>query len=329
MLDLDELLDQAVAEGELESGLDPALVAARSPRVTVRPDITATASQAAGWSTAEECFIANYTGHYSDAEIAAALGRSVGAVKIRRYRHLRIAGASVNLDFMSATRVAHALGIDGHSAIKLADRDILPVWRYSEREIRLTRRTTFLRWAVNPLNWVYFIRSVRDTSRLGDAHLRRLIKRQKQRWPDEWWSIGEVAQYHGVGHTDVNRYIRAGKLTGVKWGNWWVLRSEALKEGLYFFKGKGAAQDSDWSEAADVFLITGVALGVMQQTMAGLMNWPLKHLTYRLQTLRRSAIIPDLIAKYDLAIEYNPGTGDLRADWADYGYLFPRVKGER
>lgn len=329
MLDIDTLLDQAVAEAELEAGFDPALVAARSPDVAVRETITAAPStRPPGWSLAEERFLAQHTGRYTEAEIAAVLGRSVSAIKIRRYRHLQIAGASINPDFISGHQMARALGIDGHSVILLADRGILPTWRYSDREMRLTRRITFLRWAVNPLNWIYFVRSVRDTSRLGDERLRQLIERQKRRWPDEWWSIGEVADYHGVYHTDVNRAMRAGKISGVRWGNWWFLRSEALKPELVFFKGKGSAQGEDWSEGADVFLITGAALGVMQKTIAGLMRWPLKRVAYRLKVLRQTGIIADLIAKYGLAIEYNPNTGDLCADWADYGHLFPRLRSE-
>lgn len=326
MLVLDDLLEQALAEGELESGLDPALVAARSPGVAVRPPITAEARQVAGWSAAEERFVTAYTGFYSDAELAAALGRSVAAVKIRRYRHLKIAGASRHAELMSANQIATALGIDSHTAIKITDRGLIHTWRYSEREMRLTRRVTFLRWAVNPLNWVYFIRSARDTPRLGDAHLRRLIERQKTRWGDEWWSIGEVADYHGVEHTDVNRYIQAGKLTGVKWGNWWILRSEALKPGLVFYKGKGAAQGKEWSEAADVFIITGVALGIMQIDLAALMGWTVKTVAYRLKTMRELGLVADLIAKYGLAIAYNPTTGDLHAEWADYGHMFPRAR---
>jgi hypothetical protein len=41
---------------------------------------------------------------------------------------------------------------------------------------------------------------------------------------------------------DINRYLHAGKLNGVKWGNWWYLRSAATRPGLVFYKGKGAAQ---------------------------------------------------------------------------------------
>lgn len=326
MLDLDCVLNQAMAEGELESGIPSELVAIRSPGVQVRTQIAATASQSASWSMEEDAFLLANMGRYTESEIGLAMGRSTASVKLRRYRGLEVAGLSHNKDFMTGHKVARALGIDGHSAVKLADRGILPTWLYSDREMRTMRRVTFLRWAVNPMNWVYFVRSVQDTRRLRDAHLRRLIERQKVRWDNEWWSIGQVATYHEVEHTDVNRYVHAGKITGVKWGNWWFLRSEALKPELLFFKGRGSAQGDDWSEEADLFLITGVALSVKKITLAAMMNWSIKKLAYRWRVLHKQGFIPDLIAKYDLLLDYNPTSGELSGRWEDYGYLFPRVR---
>lgn len=327
-LDLDTILDQAVAEGELSVGVHPDIVARRFPQVRVAAEIiTSATTRSPRWTAAEDQFIRDHVGYYTDSEIALALGRSPSAVKIRRKRHLRIAAPSTNrAEFMSAHQVARALGIDGHQVIDLADRGLLPTWRYSEREFRLTRRVTFMRWAVNPLNWIYFIRSVRDTSRLGDDSLRRLIERQKQRWRDDWWTGSEVAAYHGVHHTDVNRMMRAGKLAGKRWGNWYYLRSEATKEGLVFFKGKGAAQGDDHSEEADCFIIIGVALGIMKIDLAPLMKRTVKQVAYRLKILREQGIAQDLIDKYGLAIQFDPDTGELRGEWDDYGWMFPRVK---
>lgn len=326
-LDLDTILDQAVAEGELAAGVHPDIVARRFPQVRVAAEIlTSATAKPPRWTAAEDQFIRDNVGYYTDGEIALALGRSPSAVKIRRKRHLRLDAPSTSPEFMSGKQVAIALGIDDHTAIALADRDIIPTWRYSERETRLTRRVTFLRWAVNPLHWVYFIRSVRDTSRLGDDHLRRLIERQKQRWNDDWWTGGEVADYHGVHHTDVNRMMRAGKLSGVRWGNWWYLRSEGTKEGLIFFKGSGSAQGDDHSEEADCFILIGVALGIMQIDLAPLMKRTVKQVAYRLKILREQGIAQDLIDKYGLAIQFDPDTGELRGDWDNYGWMFPRVK---
>ncbi len=324
MLDLDAL----IAEAELETGTAPALVAARSPEVRVSRVVKVAGGGHSAWTETEELFLAENIGFLSEADLAAALGRSLAAIKIRRYRHLEVAGPSVNDAFMSAHRVAEALGVDGHTAVKVVDRGILPTWRYSRREMRLIRRVTFLRWATNPLHWCYFGRSVRDTSRLGDAHLRRLIERRQRRWNDEWWSIGEVAAFHNVDHTDVNRYAHAGKIRGVKFGNWWFLRSEATRPGLVFHKGKGAAQAyaRQWSEAADCFILIGTALGVKQAALAALMGWPGKTVSSRWAALRKNGQIPALIARYGLKLHYDAPTGQVDGSWADFGYKFPRLK---
>jgi len=320
--DLDELLDQAVAEGELEAGVDPALVAWRSPGVQVRDGIAAREAGNQGWTADEERFLAQCVGRFSEAEIAAVLGRSVSAVKIRRSRHLGLPGASRRPELITGHQMGAALGIDGHAVVALVDRGIIPAWRYSELEMRLTRRVTFLRWAVNPLHWVYFLRSVREPERFGDGHLRRLVERQKTRWGDEWWTSGEVAAWYGVHHTDVNRYVHAGKLTGTQYGNWYFRRSEALKPGLVFYKGMGAALGDVWNEEADLFLLIGVALGVQQAEIARRMGWPLKRLVYRWQLLRRGGLIDPLIDKYGLVVTHHPQTQRVRARWEDYGYMF-------
>lgn len=89
------------------------------------------------------------------------------------------------------------------------------------------------------MNWVYFIRSVRRPERIRDERLRRLLVKRKVTWGDEWWTTGEAAEFHGVESTDVQRYIVAGRLPAVKYQNWMVLRSEATRPGLRFFRGRG------------------------------------------------------------------------------------------
>ncbi len=322
MLDLDSLIAQA----ELETGLDPAVVAARSPGARVSGLLKIPGhSRGAVWTPAEEQFLAENIGFMDEQELAEALGRTVPAIKIRRYRHLELAAPGHGHRFLSANRMAHALGIDGHTTVKLVDRGLLPAWRYSHRQIRLARRSTFLRWAVNPMHWPYFLRSVRDTSRLNDDHLRRLVERQKSRWKDEWWSTGQVADYHGIHHTDVNRAVHAGRIAGLKFGNWWILRSEATRPGLFFSTGSGSG-GHDWSEEADCFILIGVALGVKQEALAALMDWPVRTVSSRLRALRQRGHIPDLVAKYGLKLYYDPRTGQLDGSWADYGYKFPRLK---
>lgn len=284
MLDLDMLLNQAIAEGEIVAGFPLQFVVARNPGAAVSLDLTVSRrSKYTSWNKAEEEFVRRHAGYYTDEEIAVVLGRSEQAVKLYRQRHLGIRGASRHPDFLTAHQIATMIGVDGHSVIKLFDRGLLPGWKLGDRIFRITRRITFFRWAVNPLNWCYFIRSVRDTTRITDEHLRRLIERQKERWNDEWWSTGEVAEYYGVHHTDVNRYIHQGKFKAVKWGNNWILRSEATRPGIKFYKGKEAYREVQiadrWSEAADSFILRSFGEGRTYAEIAAMMK--LKHSTVR------------------------------------------------
>lgn len=329
-LDIDALIDQAIAEGEIQSGVPLEQVIARNPGVKITIDLCvaeSTSSRSPLWGPDEDRFVAESYIYYTDAEVGAAIGRSENAVKLRRQRHLNLQGVSRRDDLVTAQGMAHILGTDSHTALKLFDRDLIPGWSYGDRNIRLTHKVTLYRWAVNPMNWIYFINSVRDTQRITDRHLRRLIERQSERWNDEWWTPGQVADHHGVEHTDVNRYIQAGKLASIKWGNHWILKSEALKPGLIFFKTKGGGAGYDWNEEADCFILVGRALGVERAVLARMVRWPIKRLDYRLAVLHRQNNIPDLIGKYGLEIDYDQLTGEMSAEWGRYGYMFPRVKG--
>lgn len=132
---------------------------------------------------------------------------------------------------------------------------------------------------------------------VSGTRLRRLIELKRERWGDEWWTPGQVAAYHGVDHTDVNRYIHAGKLASVKWGNHWILRSEAMKPGLYFPKGKGSGHETDWSEEGDAFLVEMRRRGLSYPAIARMMKMDEKSVGYRGRCLKRQGMVADLEAR--------------------------------
>jgi hypothetical protein len=276
-LDIDLLLDQALCEGELVAGVAPGVVAARFPGLFVSPEITIApaASASPRWSRAEEQFVRDHIGYYSEAEIAAILGRTPVALKVRRQK-TRISWPALSRrpDILTATAVARALGVDVHNVLLLHRRGLLPnSWRVSKKGFCLIRKITLYYWAVNPMHWPYFIRSVHQPDRFGDPHLRRLIIRQRDRWADDWWTPGQVAAHCGVRHQDVNRYIRAGKITGcIKWGNWWIPRSQATRPDLIFYQGYGSAQRVHWTPAADAFLFNAHSRGYTWAAIARLMK---------------------------------------------------------
>jgi hypothetical protein len=214
--------------------------------------------------------------------------------------------------------------VDSKAAMRWVDEGLLPGRRLPmDRVIRVVRRVTFLRWCVNPANWIYF-----RPEKVVDPHIRRLIELKKERWGDEWWTPGQVAEYHGVHHQDVNRYIRAGKLPAVKWQNWRILRSQATDPGLRFYAGRGAGPDTGWSAECDAFLVLARAVGHSTNSIAALAGgWHSGRVSCRLSRLHHEGRIPGLIREHGLQVQYCPETGRLLADWRAYRRRFPRLSG--
>lgn len=322
------LLDQAILEGELETGRAPEVLLQQFGDRPVSADIELPAGRGGrsnAWSADEDEFLKSHLGFLSEDEIGQALGRSTTAVKLRRYRSLNLPPACDLPNYYTGRSAARTLGIDDHTFIRILERGKIPYWRLGSRDVYMVRQVSLYRFAVKPLNWVFFWRSVQDLRRITDPHLRRLIARQKERWDDEWWTPGQVAEYHGVDHTDVNRYIHKGVFEKtVKWGNQWILRSEAMKEGVYFVKGSGNWKP-EWSEEADCFMLIGYALNVFHRELASMMKLTEKTVAYRLCVIQESGLAQQLIDKYGLEVRIDPATGQVTASRDTYGWMFPRV----
>jgi hypothetical protein len=323
-------LDSILAEATLETGGNLQTIAAQFPTAKIAPCITNT-NGTLFWNPQEELYLINNHNQLNITEISKHLGRTEIAIT-NRCKRLQLPALSKDPQNITANRAANALGIDIHSLIKLANRGIFPKWLNNtdlnniNLKTKIIRRQTFLRWATNPLHWVYFIRSIRNPTRITDPHLHRLIQRQKLRWPDQWWSVSQVAAYHNVDHTDVNRMTRAGKINGIKHHNWWYLRSEATKPSLKFYKGYGSAPFQTSTAAADCFILIAAALGIKKATIAKLMTWTKKKVESRLTALKNQNLIPPLINKYNLHLHYDPTTGQIDGSWSDYSHRFPRLK---
>ncbi len=349
-IDLDEMLDGVVMETQLAGGRDPSLVAAAfgssraiaAARAGTRDGWQGRRSSTADrWTPEERQFLADYAGILGDEEIAARLGRSRHAIHVQRIRR-GLPGPVVHPDYITGHQMARALGVDGHMVVDLIERGILKaeVAPLSDRHVWRMKRSAFVAWAVNPMHWPYFWRSVRDPRRMGDEGLRRLVAWRRERWlgpdgrPDEWLTPGEVAALHGVHHTDVNRYVQAGRLQGVKWGNWLIRRSEATRPGLRFFKGKGATQlHLHGTPDGDAFLILAAAVGVPYAQIARMLERTgHASVQLRLGAMHRRGHIAWLIRAYGLPVLYRaedaPGRlfdGALWADWRTVAHRFPRL----
>lgn len=251
------------------------LVAARYPAAVVAAEMEVHSQKMPRWSETELRIMAELLPILPVEQISERLGRSVNGIKVIQVRR-KVPVKSKQPGWLTGQQVANLFSTDVHQVCAWTDRGLLPYRLVpGRRKIRAIRYVTLLRWAVNPLNWIYFKRSVDDPGRILDPRLRRLIERQKARWRDEWWTPGQVAAWHGVEHTDVNRLIRRGEIAAVRWGNWWVLRSEATRPGLEFYKGKGSASYRlvyAWNERADAFLRQCRERGVTWEGIARMMK---------------------------------------------------------
>lgn len=337
-LDLDELLDAAVLEAALADGRDPAL-AARQFGVSrviaaggARDDVPAPPAvhgQANRWSAEDMTFLRANAGLLGEEEIGVALGRSVVAVKVRSKR-LGLHSPTNHPDYLTAQRAALTLGVDVHAVCGWIDRGLLAaeLAPLSDRKVWRIRRSAFYAWAMRPENWVYFIRSVRRPERIRDERLRRLLVKRKATWGDEWWTTGEAAEFHGVESTDVQRYIVAGRLPAVKYQNWMVLRSEATRPRLRFFKGKGAGVfERSGTPAGDAFIVLATAVGIPWAHISRMTrNRSLGGAWTRWEAMkRRPGYVPWLIRAFGLPVLYRAGDGAVWADWRPLAHRFPAL----
>jgi hypothetical protein len=323
MNNLDLLIDDAIVYAEISTGTDAAWLSRRvDSRLVALYAGQGQRNKAPDWTAAEDAYLRQHYLFATDQDLGEILGRSAEAVHLRWERDLHLPARSKHPQWPNASRIGHMLGIAcSKRIIRLIDEGILPGRRTATDDgyIRIVNLRTLTRWVLNPNNWIYF-----DTRKVRDAHLRRLIDHKRAAWGDEWLTTAQVADLHGVEHKDIERYILAGKIKAVRWNNWRILRSEATKPGLKFFKGKGKTESLIlWTDAADQFLLLARALGYSWRSIDHMAKQAKGRAEFRIKRLHRTGAIPALIA--DMAMQYNPATGYLYADWRDHAARFPRL----
>jgi predicted site-specific integrase-resolvase len=185
------------------------------------------------WTREEDEFIRNNIAFLGHDGVAAFLGRSVDAVKIRRIRR-GIPAASKRPGWLTGQDVARYLGVDIHSVMKwhqsgLFKFEVLP----GERRIMMIRLVTLYRWATRPQHWIYF-----RVKNMRDFHLKRLVMRAQEIWGDKWLRIGQAAKLLGCDSKSLNMRVNRGKIPQArKNGNWYIPESVVMK--MTFFPGKG------------------------------------------------------------------------------------------
>jgi len=281
------------------------------------------------WNAEEEEFLRDSLGVLSMETIAAVLGRTVTGVTLRRKRAGMPAPSKLP-GHLTALQTAYTMGVDVPAVCRWIDERWLPGRQlpFSGRRMWQVSMADLRRFAIRPEHWVLF-----RAERIGHRRLRRLVELAQERWGDEWLTPGEVAAIHGNGvtHSDVNRYIHAGKLQGVKWGNWWIRRSDALS--VSFAKGKGSGHALDWSPDGDGFIVLGRAVGLsftaIGRMRAGrrreLAEDAAKQAGARVKGLWQSGQLEHLIEKYELDVDVAEEGKVLWTDWHGHRGRLPGV----
>jgi hypothetical protein len=325
------LIEYAISTAEMESGLPLAIVSRRSGLPLACLTKPGNPGKHPRWTEEEDEYLRSHLGFLEETQIAEHLGRSQMAIHLRWSRDLHLPAPSKHPDYLTAQQIAKRLGEDAHKVCSWIDRGLLPgEIMPGGRKIRRVRKIVLLRWLLNPANQIWF-----DINRARDSKYRRLLELKRERWGDEWWTTRQVADYHHVDVGDVKRYIKLGRIKAVQarnlggrdngyWAFWFVLRSEATRPDLIFYRGIGSGHElKTWTERSDAFLLLARAVGLPTRNIAALVHWDYKRVDFRLRSLHRRGRIAGIIARQRLDIAYRPTDGSLFADWRLYRRRFP------
>lgn len=207
------------------------------------------------WTPEEDAFLKANLGLLSVREIGRELGRSASAVSNRWERDLHLTSPRRNPNWLTMEAFSRGLDVDSHSLMRLADRGLIPVRplpvgipRKDRGPIRVIDRKIALEWIADPMHWVYFNPERVATFRKHGQRLmgrpnvvfwreaKAVVAARLLTWKDEWLRPTEAARLIGlpVYRRDrschgINKAINLGLLPAVRWGNWWILRSEVLR----------------------------------------------------------------------------------------------------
>ena len=180
------------------------------------------------WTPEDDEILAAWWGVWPDAAVAARLGRTVNACKIRATRRLGLARKD---QFYTARQVAKILGVDDHRVSRWIAEGVL-CGHQSVVSAGSTRM-----WAIDEPALVAFLRAYPwryDRTRIEPgSYWRRIADAAYDR--DPLLSVPEAAARLGVCEETVRRHLRNGWLQGVRsplngnTGTWLVWQS-ALAE---------------------------------------------------------------------------------------------------
>jgi hypothetical protein len=245
-----DLIEAVASMAEAETDSRPSLAGFTGPARIPMAGMKQRRPRGATWTPDEDAFLKENLGVLSLEEIGRALGRSPAALNNRWKRDKHLTSPRRNPTWLTLEAFSWGLGVDSHSVIMLADRELLPArWlpvtvkrSDGRRGIRVIDRTAALAWITDPMHWLYF-KAVRVGRFLpqGQRYMakpdvifwrsaRAAVDERRRTWKDAWLSPSEAAREIGLPAVGgINKSINLGILRAVRWGNWWILRSEAQR----------------------------------------------------------------------------------------------------
>ncbi len=282
------------------------------------------------WSEEERRILREQIVQLGAAGVAELVGRTANAVKIQQVR-MGLKGPTRNEEYFTANTAADALGIDIHAVTKLMRMGLLALERApvpGYRPIFRIKRKDLLAWAVNPMQWPYWLYNEQwKVRRIPDPAIARMVALRRKRWGDEWLSIGQVARMFGVHHTQINlAYIERGRFRGrkLKFRNWIFLRSDVLAENVPIILGKGSAE-GDWTPGGNKFMLLSIACGMSEQGTCAMMKKNEFNWLFRLKALHRRGQLRPLAKELGIELRRIDGDWFPFADWRLYKHRFPAL----
>lgn len=322
-VDLDALIESSVITGQIVGGAPVKWVVRNcgDPRMALMlgRSTEAETKRPMPWSLEDINFVREHVGILSDAEIGERLGRTAIAIKIKRTR-LALGSATRREDWFTSRGAAKALGMPcAKKIVEFIENGWLVGYSAPlDCTIHQIHLGDLKRFACNPEHWVYF-----DPKRVNHPEIRRLVLRQMVRWGDEWWESSRVAKYHNLKESDISRYMKIGRIHGIRHGKWYVRRSVATDPNLVIYKGRGGTNKaiSDNYREWDALVVFGVAAGLSYGMIEHISKTKLKT-AGRYQFLENRCKLGEVVEKYALPVVFN-AQGCPWVDWRLAAKRFP------
>lgn len=178
------------------------------------------------WTPEDEALLRQEYGRIPRRELAARLGRSELAIKMR-VRVLGITSPSSWGHIMLCGKLTCALGIGCEkTVINLMRKRIFPVHSVylGNTRVLAVNIKRMQQWLGDPNNWYCL-----DVDRIVDPRYRSVVRLARRRWNDEWLTVGQLTELMGYSQQGINKLIHNGALPAKRHNNWRVLKSDALE----------------------------------------------------------------------------------------------------